>query len=153
MADDKKKPKPKPAGEAKKPAAGGKAPVLGFGGLRRGLLLFAILAAVPLGLGLWCIIAGGQAAAPRAWLTLGLVLAGSGLAALALWLAFPLAQFLRRWAQWRLESHLVLWCLPVLLSTPFWIAFYLVTLVGLAGGGFLAWTGLEHLGLLALLGR
>ncbi len=78
---------------------------------------------------------------------------GALLAALAWTVILPVAHWLRRTPMERFASgNRALWYVPMLASTPLWLACYGLVPLALVLAGWSAWIGLSGLGVLALLG-
>lgn len=137
-----------------KPSAGGKGLTLEPGRALRLGLLFALL---PLIAATWCAIGwdsgpilrsgAGDLRLGATWGHLGTLLLGVAVLVAAVWLFWPLAQWLRRSSLDLFTRRKVVGSLPLILALPLWLTFYAAAALALATGALVLWQSLAHLGL------
>lgn len=139
--------------KAKKNAgAGGPELTVGLGRGFKLLLLFLFPVVL---LASWCLVTwhgGPELRHPMTgerWQYLAQAVGGAGLMACAFWLVLPLAHWFRLYPVHRFKSgSAAAWFLPMYLALPIWVGLYVLALATVAAGGWAAWNGLIHLGLL-----
>lgn len=123
----------------------------------RALRLVLLTALLPLAAATWCavgwsggpVLRSGPADLRQAgtWLQLGTVLLGVAVFVCAIWLFWPLAQWLRRSSLDLFARRAVVGSVPLVLATPLWLAFYAAAALALVTGSMVVWQALAHLGL------